>query len=135
MILIIDCEKNVTEKDVKDFEERYNVNLPIDLKKLLFKFNGGYTEDSDDVDKFLSLKYGAITIEMMIETHQVTEQNLPKQYLPFALDWSGNPITVCLNEGRDYGKIVKFYFDTDDEPETIADSLEELLGVKSMDDL
>ena len=135
MIKISDSEKQVSVLDFLEFERKYNISLPNNYKSFIKKYNGGYTDESDYVDNFLSLKYGVVKIELLIDTHQIIENNIPSNYLPIALDWSDNPITINLNEGNDYGKIVKFYFDTDEEPEIIANSLEELLGVDNIDDL
>lgn len=135
MIKILDSEKQVSVLDFLEFERKYNISLPNNYKSFIKKYNGGYTDESDYVDNFLSLKYGVVKIELLIDTHQIIENNIPSNYLPIALDWSDNPITINLNEGNDYGKIVKFYFDTDEEPEIIANSLEELLGVDNIDDL
>jgi cell wall assembly regulator SMI1 len=134
MIEILDSEKELTDSDIQLFEAKYDLSLPANLKKLVRKYNGGYTEDSDEIDKFLSIKYGKVRIELIIDTHQITEKNIPEGYLPFALDWSNNALTISL-EGENEGKIVKFYFDTNEDSEIIADSLEELLGVESIDDL
>lgn len=133
-IKIIDSEASLTNQDIIDFENTMSIELPQNFKKFIAKYNGGLVEDHDDVDTFNSIKYGSNTIEKFIEIHQRIEKNLSDSYLPIAGDWSDNPITVCLN-GEDEGKIVKFYFDSDQEPEIIADSLEDLLGVESIDDL
>ena len=130
-----DVDKKITFQDILDFENKMKIILPINYKGLISKYNGGLTEDSDFFDVLLSIKYGKQKVEDIINIHQIIENNIPNNYLPVALDWSDNPITINLDEGNDYGKIVKFYFDTDEEPEIIANSLEELLGVDSIDDL
>ncbi len=53
--------------------------------------------------------------------------------MPIALDGSTNPITLNLNTGGDYGKIVLFYLDMDSEPDVLATTLEEFVGVESID--
>lgn len=130
-----DPEKRLMLEGITAFENHYNINLPDNYKKLISKYNGGLIEYSENIDTLLSIKYGKIKVEDMINIHQIIEQNIPNGYLPIALDWSDNPITINLNEGNQKGKIVKFYFDTDEEPEVIANSLEELLGVTSIDEL
>jgi SMI1 / KNR4 family (SUKH-1) len=122
-------------REINDFATENNITLPLNFIALYLKYNGGLLLDNSDVKKFLSIKYGKFNIEDIINIHQKIENNIPKNYLPFASDWSDNPITICLKEGSDYGKIVTFYFDSDEEPETIANSLEELLGVNSIDEL
>ena len=135
MINILDSEKEINNIELLEFEKKYNISLPNNYKSFVKKYNGGYTDDSENIDKFLSIKYGVVTVELLIDTHQITEKNIPNNYLPIALDWSDNPITINLNGGNDYGKIVKFYFDTDEEPEIIANSLEELVGVNNINEL
>ena len=130
-----DVELPITVEDIDKFEINMKLFLPQNFKNLILKYNGGLTDDSNLFDVLLSIKYGKQTIESVINTHQNIEKNIPKDYLPIASDWSDNTITICLKQGNDYGKIVKFYFDTDEKPETIAKSLEELLGVNSIDEL
>lgn len=127
--------KKVNSKEINSFLEEFHLNPPISFIHFLLKYNGGLLENNDKIKRFLSIKYGGLNIEDMINMHQIIEQNIPKGYLPIALDWSDNPITINTNEGHQKGEIVKFYFDTDEEPEVIAHSLEELLGVTSMDEL
>jgi len=135
MITFNETEKKPIESDFVDFEKKFNIKIPLNLKSLLLKFNGGLTDDSEFFNVLLSIKFGEITIESVIEDHQISEQNIPSGYLPFALDWSDNPLTICMKTGPDLHKIVMFYFDTDEEPEIVANSLEELLEVESIDDL
>ncbi|WP_158961583.1 SMI1/KNR4 family protein [Myroides fluvii] len=130
-----DIEKKLNFQDILDFEYKMGFVLPINYRRLILKFNGGLTEESDFFDVLLSIKYGKQKVEDMINMHQTIEQNIPEGYLPIALDWSDNPITINTNEGSQKGEIVKFYFDTDEAPEIIAHSLEELLGVTSIDEL
>lgn len=127
-------EKQISASEISEFEEKYNLVLPDSYKKLILKYNGGYTENSSYFDTLSSIKYGKITVEYDILIHQTEEENIPTGYFPFASDASDNIITICL-EGDDKGKIVKFYFDTEEEHEIIANSLEELLGVESIDEL
>ncbi len=135
MIKIIDSEKQINDVELLEFESKYNIALPNNYKFFIKKYNGGFTEDSEIVDKFLSIQYGIVTVGLIIESHQIIEKNIPSNYFPIALDWSDNPITININEGIDNGKIVKFYFDTDERPEIVASTLEELLGVNSIDEL
>jgi len=127
--------KKVNSKEINSFLEEFHLNPPISFIHFLLKYNGGLLENNDKIKRFLSIKYGGLNIEDMINIHQIIEQNIPKGYLPIALDWSDNPITINTNEGNQKGEIVKFYFDTDEEPEVLAHSLEELLGVTSIDEL
>lgn len=128
-------EKEVNENDIKKFETNFNILLPTNFIKFIKKYNGGLVKNSEDVRKFLHIKYGSLNIENLIDAHQITEQNIPSGYLPIALDYSSNPITINLNEGQDYGKIVVFELDFEGDGFVISNSLEQLLGVASIDDL
>jgi cell wall assembly regulator SMI1 len=134
-VTIVLSEKKVEVRDFVEFQNKFNLILPDNVKRLLLKFNGGLIKNSEVLRILLSLKYGDFSIEDEIDTHQISEQNIPQGYLPIALDYSDNPITITLNKGEDYGKIVLFELDFEGDGYTIANSLEELLGVNSIDDL
>jgi hypothetical protein len=125
--------EKLTEDDISNFQLKYNVVLPENYKKLISKINGGIVENSDFMKLMLSIKYGNSTVDFIIETHQILEKNIAENYLPMATDWSGNVITINLQKDSNEGKIYAFYFDVD-RVEVIANSLEELLGVKSIDE-
>jgi cell wall assembly regulator SMI1 len=127
-------ENKITSKDLNDFEKEQNFKLPLEYRKLILKFNGGYTENNPFFDTLKSIKYGSITVEKAMSVHQKWEQNIPNNFLPIANDFSDNIICINLEKGSDYGKIYCFYFDVN-RLSKIANSLEELLGVNSIDDL
>jgi cell wall assembly regulator SMI1 len=134
-LVIEELRQKLQAGDITRFEKDFNIKLPENFKRFLLKKNGGIVKsESSEISLFLSLKDGQ-TIEDEIDTHQITEQNIPQGYLPIALDYSDNPITINLNKGEDYGKIVLFELDFEGDGYTIANSLEELLGVNSIDDL
>lgn len=133
-IKIENSEAAITVGDFLKFERKYKIDLPENFKKLLLKYNGGVESEGDKViDMFYSLHHGDMTIEQAIETLQINEEILPKTYLPIGNSGTGHEITLCL-EGDEKGKIVLFRHDTL-EPEVIANSLEELLGVNDIDQL
>lgn len=134
-INIVLSEKKISEQELLNFQQEFSITIPEDLKKLLLKTNGGLIKNNDNLRILLSLKYGDFTIEDEIDTLQITEQNIPQGYLPIALDYSDNPITINLNQGDDYGKIFLFELDFEGNGHIIANSLKELLGVKKIDDL
>lgn len=127
-------ELSVNQNDLNNFQETYNIQLPENYKKLILKYNGGYTDENEYFDTLKSIKFGEIKVEDTINNHQIVERNIPINYLPIANDFSDNIICIDLENGKDYGKIFCFYFDVD-RVEKIANSLEELLGVKSIDEL
>lgn len=134
-INIVLSEKKISEQEILNFQQEFNITVPDDLKKLLLKNNGGLIKNNENLRILLSLKHGDFTIEDEIDTHQITEQNIPQGYLPIALDYSDNPITINLNQGDDYGKIFLFELDFEGDGHIIASSLKDLLGVKTIDDL
>jgi cell wall assembly regulator SMI1 len=133
-INILDSENPIYLKDLNEFEKKVGRILPENYKSLLLKYNGGVEAEGDKViDCFYSIKYGTTTVESAINILQIIEKTIPVEYLPFGNTGTGNEITIYLNEGDDYGKI--FLFRPDElEPIVIANTLEELLGVASMDE-
>lgn len=97
--------------------------------------NEGYCISVNSLEQ-LSFFYlnQALSIEDEIDIRSFTKQNIPEAYLPIALDSSDNPITINLNEGDDYGKIVVFELDFEGDGHVIANSLEALLGVNNIDE-
>jgi hypothetical protein len=138
MIKINDFEKNIKDSEIIEFEINWNIKLPKNYKSFLKKYNGGVIYDFHPyLNSFNSLKYeeSNTLLENAYNIYNVLNEDLDKEYLPIASSHSGNPITLCLKQGEYYGKIILFYFDRDQEPEVIANSLEELLGVNSIDEL
>jgi len=78
-----------------------------------------------------SIKYGKNTLENVIDTLQITEQHIPREYIPFATGPGGNPYTISTKE-EDYGKIYIWHMDVG-EPERVfvANSLEEFFTGKN----
>jgi cell wall assembly regulator SMI1 len=132
---LVESEENITLNDISEFEKKFNLVLPDNYKKLILKFNGGVDSMGDSIfSELYSIKYGDTTVESAIHTLQMVEQNIPRDYLPFAITGIGDQITLYLKSGYNYGNIYLFRYD-ELEPRKIADSLEELLGVKSIDEL
>jgi hypothetical protein len=134
-LIIKQIHSSITKKEIEDFEITNKISIPANYRHFIFKTNGGIVKSDSEIRKFLPIKYGNLRVEDLIDTHQISEQNIPQGYLPIALDYSDNPITINLNKGEDYGKIVIFELDFEGDGYTIANSLEELLGVNSIDDL
>jgi hypothetical protein len=133
-IKIEDSEAPITKENLIQFEVKYKIVLPENYKKLLMKYNGGVESDGDKViDSLYSIKYGDMTVEQAIETLQINEQILPREYLPIGNSGTGHEITLCIN-GSEKGKIFLFRHDSL-EPEVLANSLEELMGIQSIDQL
>jgi cell wall assembly regulator SMI1 len=133
-IIIERSKEKINSQDIQNLESKFNFVLPGNFKKLILKYNGGYIDDAIYLDTLYSIKFGSLTIENAINDLQILEENIPRDYLPFANTGTGNQITIFLKEGNDYGKIFLFRYD-EVEPKKIADSLEELFGVKNIEDL
>lgn len=132
---ILGGEKKLEAKDISEFEKKFNISLPDNYKKFILKHNGGYIDEyHDTLASFMPIKYGVGLVEHAIKVFSNDESILDKDFIPIANQHSGNPITLCLKEGENYGKIILFYFDRVEEPELVANSLEELLGVKNIDE-
>jgi cell wall assembly regulator SMI1 len=127
--------KKVSIKEIETFEADYNVVIPHSYKKLLLKYNGGNNMNQNMLlDILFSLKFGELTIEDSIQYNQILENNIPLGYIPIGYTGTGNEITINV---KDENKIGKIYLFRHDEliPILIANSLEELLGVNSIDEL
>lgn len=133
-----EVESPITSDDIINVEERFEIKLPENYKKLLLKFNGGVPSDhiviSDDeevsIGGFYSIKYGNILLEDAIENFQISQELIPSDCIPIGYDGFGNPYCISTNE-VDYGKIYCWFFDMgEEEGRLMAGSLEEFLGVE-----
>jgi hypothetical protein len=127
-----------TDDEIIQFQNEFGVILPDNYISFVKKHNGGFIgfdEERDFLDSFNSIKYGDVTVENAIAAYSKYESLCNKDFLPIANSYTGNPITLCLREGELYGKIILFYFDRGEEPELVANSLEELLGIENIEDL
>lgn len=134
---IQESEQPITAIEIQEFEKEFNLILPENFKKFYLKFNGGFVYDDDDdlIAQIFTIKYGDLTLSEMINDNQILEENVPREYLPFATTGVGHIITMLLNsQDANYGKIYLFRHDTL-EPELFENSLEELLEADSIDNL
>ena len=117
-----DCEKQITEKEIKVIENNLDIVFPEDFKQHYLKWNGGtpnrpmFENDNIDYDyieisDFIPMKY-AYEFEddpdFTLEGRVVNEwKNLevPTYLIPYALDWGGGNY-ICLH--KDNGRI--FYY-------------------------
>ncbi len=128
---IIDSEKPININDINALEIRLNILFPENLKKLYLKYNGGIEETGEKIiDEIYSIKFGKSTIELVRNLLQITEKSISLNYLIFATTGVGHQISIDTNNGE----IVLFRKDKLD-PEIITSSLEDLLEVKSIEDL
>lgn len=129
-------QQPITAIEIQEFEKEFNLTLPENFKKFYRKFNGGFLYDDDDlIAQIFTIKYGDLTLSEMINSNQIIEENVPREYFPFATTGGGHIITMLLNsQDANYGKIYLFRHDTL-EPELFENSLEEFLEVDSIDNL
>lgn len=133
-ITLTQSEKDISRSDIAEFETKRGLVLPENYKQLILKHNGGVSYEHKYLFELISLKYGEYTLEEFYNALKVVEDNIPTGFFPFAVTATGGSITLNLANGIDYGKVFVFYSDRE-EGKKIADSLEELFGVKDMDEL
>ncbi|PWN58146.1 SMI1/KNR4 family protein [Chryseobacterium viscerum] len=131
---ITEYEKRITIKDIQQIEESFDIVIPENLKKLYLKYNGGIIDIDNESYDFDSIKYGMTTIEESIDSLQITEQHITKEYLPFATSPVGHIVCIYTAAGKRKGQIFLFRYD-ELEPIFYNNSLEEFLNIKSIDDL
>lgn len=128
---IIENEKQIDITDINNLEEEFDIVFPENLKKLYLKYNGGIEETGEEIiDQFYSIKHGKTKIELVRDLMQITENNIPLNYLIFGATGVGHQISININDGT----IVLFKKDRL-ESEIIADSLEALLSINSLEDI
>jgi cell wall assembly regulator SMI1 len=128
-------EKGISNKEIEEFEQKFNIVLPANYKKLILIHNGGENENDDMLLSSLrSIKYGKFTLEQSIRILQIVEENIPRNYLPFADTGTGNIIALNVEKGNEFGKIYLFRHD-ELKPILLKESLEEILGVKNIEEL
>ena len=110
----------VTESDLRAFEEQLGVTLPEDYRSFLFEVNGGRTADEatkfsfgrgrTNLNSILSLKdpKGVRNIE---ERNELIRDDLPPELLLIASDDGGSRICLCIR-GEHKGEV--WFFDTTD---------------------
>src|SRR5215470_3138298 len=116
---LADTEKPLTDEDFATFERMFRRELPQSFKSHYMVDNGGapYEEDVEaskwglPVHGFVSIKYGTIPIEEMIERIGRIDPEDDKfgswekfSYVPFAYDASANIIFLSLRDS-DYGSV------------------------------
>lgn len=88
-IIIELTEKQITDTDFFEFEERLNIKFPDEFKDHYLKYNGGspnanWSEGEEinyPFEKFLSIKYGNDTIENKIKEFQEVEFDFGKRII------------------------------------------------------
>lgn len=131
---ITEQEQPVTSEDIRHFEKQFGIIMPENLKKLYLKYNGGILEIGENSYDLDSIKHGNSRMEESIDSFQVTEQHIPKEYLPFATTPVGHIICIYAGNGHKNGSIFLFRYD-ETEPVFYNRTLEEFLAIDSIEDL
>lgn len=132
---ITNAEKKINSNNLVTLEHYYQFILPENLKRLYLKYNGGEIEFQDSsIYDFVSIEYGELTLENLIDDLILVESILPEGFLPFALTGVGNIVTIYMDTQVVNNKIYLFRSD-ELTPIFLAHSLEEWLGVTSIDEL
>lgn len=133
--------------EIENLLEVLKVKLPEKYSRFISDHNGGYPslsaygnpyEDGVAIEVFCCLdpdydrkKYipgKLISVNDIIDSHQVLEKNLPSYLFPFGLDAGGG--YFCISTKKDeFGEIYMFYMDgTCDEPVYLCESFEEFIN-------
>lgn len=130
-------ESNISLNDVQSIENLINYTLPVEYKNFITKNNGGVPnlkqvplsngEDFLSIWCFFPIKFGRGKVEDIINSLQVLESIIPKQYFPFANDGSGNLFCLKLDP-KNYGEVYYIALDgtqhNPDSPLFVANSFE-----------
>ncbi|TXK74409.1 SMI1/KNR4 family protein [Mesonia sp. K4-1] len=131
---IINSEIPILIEDIEKFEKDNDIIFPENLKNLYLKYNGGEIEISDsNFYDFASLKYGEFRLEELLNDLQIEENVIPENFIPFATTGVGHIITIKISDSI-YNEIYLFRYD-ELNPKKISNSLEEFLGVNSIEEL
>ncbi|WP_126974513.1 SMI1/KNR4 family protein [Gynurincola endophyticus] len=113
----------LTQYDISELQQRFNLTLPEDFIIHYLKFNGGYPKtdtyiwsnnEETGINCFFSIKHqGFARLEDAYQNLVVEEKVLPKGMVVFATDNGGNFFCISTRE-KDYGYI---YYSNNDSYE------------------
>ncbi|PJK11222.1 SMI1/KNR4 family protein [Lysobacteraceae bacterium NML08-0793] len=119
MLKFFDCEKNITEQDIKSIERSLDTSLPKDFRQHYLIWNGGtpnksiFENENIDYDyieirEFIPMKYAhefEDDPDFTLEGRVINEWKnfeVPSHLIPYALDWGGNYICLHKENGKIY---------------------------------
>lgn len=128
---IKESSKPITKEEIKNIEDKVKIKFPEEIINFYLKHNGGimadnrdiYIDEINDIDVtlklFLPMKYKRsdedVLFEEFYEKIVLEKQLIPINYLPFAIDYGGNPYCINLNDGKVY---IGYLEDYDGTPES-----------------
>ena len=118
------------EKEILNFEKKYDILLPSQYKSFLKKYNGGDTPETNikikkftwDVDGF----YGIGNVEFRIDKVVEFDELLEKGWLPIANSCLGDYFAIGLN-GADKGKIYFLDYGSGYRKKFLTDDLKQFI--------
>jgi hypothetical protein len=125
-------EKQLTELDLKNFEESLQIILPDDFKKHYLAYNGGYppyeyvkgVKHIFTINGFNPIKYGLLPIEKIVADYKESGIVFEKK-VPFAYDNGGN-VFLISEEGPVY--IIEAEFLEDKNFTLVSESFTDFLN-------
>nr|WP_314484753.1 SMI1/KNR4 family protein [uncultured Kingella sp.] len=117
MLEFYNCEKRITEQEIKKIETDLGVVFPVDFKKHYLTWNGGRPSKSLFLNEDIDCDYIEIRDFIPMKFHQVFENDpdftlegrtknewenmrIPGHLIPYAFDWGGNYICINKNDGK-----------------------------------
>ncbi|KRD91005.1 MULTISPECIES: SMI1/KNR4 family protein [Priestia] len=133
----------ISEKVINDVESYFNIQFPLDYKKCILNFNGGYPQpkvfDTDVKSELVFSCLLSFTSDdaNIVEVYEMKSQVLPSGIYPFARDPFGN--LLCFDYRKNVSEPTIVFFDHEVEKEQaiyhICDTFTELLEkLYSLDD-
>lgn len=113
-LILEESEKQLSFKELEEFSNYFDKEIPFSFINFYIKFNGGYLPESDEHNFFLlggfnPIKYGDLTIEDIYANLKDEFSNL-KDMIPFAYDEGGNCFLLSLKD-KNYGEIYIWLMD------------------------
>ncbi len=115
MANFLETEEPINEAQIKELEDKLNLDFPSLYKNHLLKFNGGRCEPNififeeegkltkSSVDWFLAVYDGEYdNLEDYCNTYKIGEKRMPETIFPIAHDPGGNLICMDASDGKIY---------------------------------
>lgn len=114
-LIFKDCEKSISRSQILEICKQLNISLPNDFIEHYLKWNGGYPNkslffneaidfDEIEIKDFIPFLYAKdfqddpdFTLEGRVK-EEWENNEVPKYFLPFALDWGGNYFCLHLED-------------------------------------